>query len=91
VTTGRSRFLFKAMSMNAANDEPVFLTLDQVKELTGAGTRKTVLANLLRNGIRHTIRADGWPSVAWAAVTGTAGEARAATARGAKWKSNKAA
>lgn len=76
--------------MNAANDEPQFLTLDQVKELTGAGTRRTVIANLLKNGIRHTIRADGWPVVAWAAVTGTAAQAKAAVPK-PKWRSNQAA
>jgi len=68
-----------------------FLSLDEVKELTGAGTKKTVLANLCKNGIRHTIRADGWPSVSWAAVIGTAAEARAVAAREKPWRSNKAA
>jgi hypothetical protein len=69
-------------------DEPVFLTLDQVKELTGAGTRATVLRVLLRNGIRHTIRLDGWPCVAWAAVTGTKKAAREAEAKAKPWRSN---
>lgn len=74
----------------AAEAHP-FLSLEEVKELTGAGTKKTVLANLRKNGIRHTIRADGWPAVAWAAVVGSALEARGAAAPAAKWKSNKAA
>lgn len=70
-------------------DEPLFLTLDQVKELTGAGTRKTVIGNLLKNGIRHTIRADGWPSVTFAAITGTKKEAKEAEAKPKKWESSK--
>lgn len=64
-----------------------YLTLDQVKELTGAGTRRTVIATLLKNGIRHTIRMDGWPVVAWANLTGTAAGARAAKPE-TKWESN---
>ncbi len=71
-------------------EEPAFLTLEEIKELTGAGTRRRVIENLARNGIRHTIKANGWPAVAWAAITGTKKEAREAERYIPKWKSNKA-
>ncbi|WP_089979554.1 DUF4224 domain-containing protein [Luteibacter sp. UNCMF331Sha3.1] len=71
--------------MRPDTQEPVFLTLDQVKELTGAGTRRTVIATLLKNGIRHHIRADGWPVVAWAAITGVPASAPPPRP---KWRSN---
>lgn len=74
----------------ATEDHP-FLSLDEVKELTGAGTRRTVIANLRRNGIRHTIKADGWPAVAWAAVVGSALETKAANSSLTTWSPRKAA
>ncbi|KAF1045660.1 DUF4224 domain-containing protein [Xylophilus sp.] len=75
--------------MGAAEPHP-FLSLEEVKELTGAGTKRKILANLRKNGIRHSIRADGWPSVAWANVVGTAlDQLTAGPAK--KWTSNKAA
>ncbi len=67
-------------------DEPAFLTLDEIKELTGAGTRRRVIENLARNGIRHTIKANGWPAVAWAAVTGTKKAAKEAEEKAKKWE-----
>lgn len=53
-------------------DEQMFLTHEQVGELTGARTRKRQLENLRSNGIRHTINAAGWPVVTVAAVEGRA-------------------
>lgn len=74
------------------NDDDLFLSLAQIKELTGAGTRETVLANLRQNGIRHTVKANGWPAVTFAAVLGTVYEPRgAAGKKPAKWSPNKAA
>lgn len=49
----------------------MFLTRDQVAELTGAKTRARQIANLRQNGIRHTINAAGWPVVTVAVVEGT--------------------
>jgi hypothetical protein len=71
--------------------DDLFLTLDQVKELTGAKTKRLVIENLRANGVRHTIKHNGWPAVAFAAVVGTALEARAVKPPRAPWKSNKAA
>lgn len=49
-----------------------FLTHEQVCELTGARTRKAQIGNLVSNGIRHSIKVNGWPSVTVAAVEGYA-------------------
>ncbi|WP_397448197.1 DUF4224 domain-containing protein [Pseudomonas sp. NA-150] len=46
-----------------------FLSHDEVCELTGARTKDRQIANLKRNGIRHTIKVNGWPSVTTAALT----------------------
>lgn len=46
----------------------MFLTHEQVCELTGAKTRAGQLETLKRNGIRHTVKRNGWPSVATAAI-----------------------
>lgn len=46
----------------------MFLTHEEVCELTGARTRAGQLENLRRNGIRHTIKRNGWPSVTKAAI-----------------------
>jgi hypothetical protein len=48
-----------------------FLTHAEVVELTGAGTKAGQILNLKRNGVRHTIKKTGWPSVTAAAVTAT--------------------
>jgi len=47
-----------------------FLTHEEVCELTGARTKAGQILNLKRNGIRHTIKANGWPCVTVFAVTG---------------------
>ncbi|MNQ84258.1 hypothetical protein D3C85_993800 [compost metagenome] len=47
-----------------------FLTHDEVCELTEARTRAGQILNLKKNGIRHTIKANGWPCVTVFAVTG---------------------
>lgn len=49
-----------------------FLSHDEVKELTGAATKAGQIMNLKRNGIRHTVKANGWPSVTTAAVMAVA-------------------
>jgi hypothetical protein len=46
-----------------------FLSHDEVCELTGARTKQRQILNLKRNGIRHTIKVNGWPSVTAAAIT----------------------
>ncbi len=46
----------------------MFLTHDEVCELTGARTRAGQIENLRRNGVRHTIKRNGWPSVTKAAI-----------------------
>lgn len=46
----------------------MFLTHEEVCELTGARTKAGQLENLRRNGIRHTIKRNGWPSVTKAAI-----------------------
>lgn len=46
----------------------MFLTHDEVCQLTGAKTKAGQVENLKRNGIRHTIKRSGWPSVTKAAI-----------------------
>ncbi|MNG31079.1 hypothetical protein D3C76_808140 [compost metagenome] len=46
-----------------------FLTHEEVCELTGARTKAGQILNLKKNGIRHTIKVNGWPSVTAMAVT----------------------
>jgi hypothetical protein len=50
--------------------EVLFLSHEQVCELTGARTKAGQIAVLKRNGIRHTIKASGWPCVVASALTG---------------------
>lgn len=52
-----------------------FLSHDDVCQLTGARTKAGQIMNLKRNGIRHTIKVNGWPSVTTAAVTAVGGAA----------------
>lgn len=47
-----------------------FLSHDQVCELTGAKTKAGQIIVLKRNGIRHTIKRNGWPCVIASALTG---------------------
>ncbi len=47
----------------------VFLTHDQVCELTGARTKAGQIAVLKQNGIRHTIKMSGWPCVIASSLT----------------------
>ena len=51
--------------------EPLFLSHREVCEMTGAGTKAGQIRILVKNGIRHTIKASGWPCVARAAILGT--------------------
>lgn len=46
----------------------MFLTHDEVCELTGAKTKAGQLENLRQNGVRHTVKRSGWPSVTKAAI-----------------------
>lgn len=66
----------------------LFLTRAEVAELTGAQIKRRQIEVLVRNGIRHTVNAAGWPMVTRAAVEGGA-ESQAAPQRA--WKPNKAA
>lgn len=50
----------------------MFLSHEEVCELTGAKTKAGQIENLKRNGIRHTVKRNGWPSVAAANVIGLA-------------------
>jgi hypothetical protein len=45
-----------------------FLSHDEVCELTGARTKAGQIINLKRNGVRHTIKVNGWPSVTLTAI-----------------------
>lgn len=42
-----------------------FLTRDELVELTGCSTKMGQRNVLVRNGISHTVRKDGWPAVTW--------------------------
>lgn len=46
----------------------MFLTHDEVCELTGAKTKAGQIENLKSNSVRYTIKRSGWPSVTKAAV-----------------------
>jgi hypothetical protein len=48
-----------------------FLTHEQVCELTAARTKAGQLAVLRKNGIRHTIKRNGWPCVTTSALIDT--------------------
>src|SRR5689334_22074432 len=48
----------------------LFLTRDEVAELTGGRTRAVQIRVLQSNGTRHFINASGWPVVPISAVTG---------------------
>lgn len=65
-----------------------FLSHEEVCELTGARTRAAQIQNLAKNGIRHTIKVNGWPCVTAYAVTG-AGPKPEAPER-PTWQPNKA-
>ena len=45
-----------------------FLSHEEVCELTGARTKAGQILNLKKNGVRHTIKVNGWPSVTAMAV-----------------------
>lgn len=45
-----------------------FLSHHEVCELTGARTKAGQILNLKRNGVRHTIKVNGWPSVTAMAI-----------------------
>lgn len=53
----------------------MFLSKEEVAELTGAKIRSLQIQNLQANGIRHTIRHDGWPCVARDALAGSKSKA----------------
>lgn len=63
-----------------------FLTHEEVCELTGARTKAGQILNLKKNGVRHTIKVNGWPCVTVFAVTGQ-GDAPAAEEK-PKWVPN---
>lgn len=48
----------------------------EVAELTDAHTRARQIANLVRNGVPHTVSAAGWPKVARAWLDRTPGRAQ---------------
>lgn len=50
--------------------EQMFLTHSEVIELTGSHRRLGQIEALKRNGIRHTIKRNGWPCVTRNAVLG---------------------
>lgn len=53
-----------------------FLDHHEVCALTGARTKAGQIAVLIKNGIRHTIKRNGWPCVTTEAVIATATEHR---------------
>lgn len=61
----------------------MFLTPDQLRELTGYRMPAYQVRWLQRNGVRHFVRADGRPSVPVEAVTGPAA---AEAARKPEWR-----
>lgn len=63
-----------------------FLSHEEVCQLTGARTKAGQIANLKRNGIRHSIKVNGWPSVTANAVMAVG----PAVAEVQAWKSRKA-
>ncbi|WP_024643730.1 DUF4224 domain-containing protein [Pseudomonas syringae] len=63
-----------------------FLSHEEVCQLTGARTKQRQIDNLKRNGIRHTIKVNGWPSVTAGAVTNTG----ASVPEHARWQPRKA-
>lgn len=63
-----------------------FLTHAQVCELTGARTKAGQISNLKKNGIRHSIKMNGWPAVTTDAVIATT----PAEAKPAVWTPRKA-
>lgn len=65
----------------------MFLSRDEVAELTGAKTKRLQIAVLVRNGTRHTINAAGWPVVTRSAIEGD----RQAEQDAKGWKPRKAA
>jgi hypothetical protein len=69
----------------------IFLTRAEVAELTGAHLKRTQVSVLVRNGIRHTINAAGWPMVTRYAVEGRAGTQEEQAATRKKWIPTKAA
>ncbi|MFE1816450.1 DUF4224 domain-containing protein [Metapseudomonas otitidis] len=48
-----------------------FLTHEEVCQLTGARQKAGQIKALIRNGIRHTIKRNGWPCVTTAAIIGS--------------------
>ena len=64
-----------------------FLSHEEVCELTGAKTKAGQVQVLCRNGIRHTIKRNGWPCVTTAALI--AGKVELPKER-AKWQPRKA-
>ncbi|WP_085599686.1 MULTISPECIES: DUF4224 domain-containing protein [unclassified Pseudomonas] len=63
-----------------------FLSHEEVCQLTGARNKARQIANLKRNGIRHSIKVNGWPSVTANAVMAFG----AAVTEVQAWKSRKA-
>lgn len=47
------------------------LSLEEMKEITGASTKARMLEVLVENGIPHFIKANGWPVTTAEAVNGT--------------------
>lgn len=64
-----------------------FLSHEQVCELTGAKTRAKQVEVLRRNGIPHTIKANGWPCVIAANLLPIS---RSTVEREVAWRSRKA-
>lgn len=62
------------------------LTHEEICQLTGARTKAGQVLVLKRNGIRHTIKRNGWPAVTVNAVTGEPTEVPSEP----KWIPNKA-
>lgn len=48
----------------------VFLTHAEVCTLTGAATKAGQISVLKQNGIRHTIKRNGWPCVLASSISG---------------------
>ncbi len=64
----------------------MFLTHEEVCDLTGARTKAGQIETLKRNGIRHAVKRNGWPSVTTAAII----QDQSATQTQPGWKPRKA-
>lgn len=64
----------------------MFLTSEELVELTGHRTRKGQIAALTAQGIGFAVRRDGWPRTTWEAVNAALCGAKAELAVAPNWR-----